>query len=87
MTDAPLFDRYVAAEDRANIARTKYLITKAAWYEAEAEYAQAKEDRNAAATSRSTAYSRYADACRDESCEAHTFDMWTVHGEPEGPLG
>lgn len=87
MSTTPLRDRYVETNYAADTARAKYLAAKQALHEAEAEYDQAKEARNVAITARSLAYSLYVDACVAESCEAHTFDMWAVHGEPEGPLG
>lgn len=36
---------------------------------------------------RHTAYQAYRAACEAENLEPHTFDMWTVHCEPTGPLG
>lgn len=36
---------------------------------------------------RHLAYQAYCRECEAENLEAHSFDMWTVHGEPEGPLG
>lgn len=33
------------------------------------------------------AYVSYVSECETEGLDAHTFDMWLVHGKPEGPLG
>lgn len=83
----PLLDRYVETNAVAEGARERVAELRSALNDAEQQYDDAKVARNAAIEARSTAYSRYFDACAAESCEAHTFDMWTIHGEPEGPLG
>jgi hypothetical protein len=36
---------------------------------------------------RAKAYTAYVRECSDNLCEAHNMPMWSVHGEPEGPLG
>jgi hypothetical protein len=82
-----LLAAYVATNDVAEQARAKYLYAKHAFQQAEAEYDEAKVARNAAIANRSLAYALYVDECEAENLEPHTFDLWTIHGEPEGPLG
>lgn len=32
-------------------------------------------------------YVSYVSECETEGLDAHSFDMWLVHGKPKGPLG
>jgi len=39
------------------------------------------------ATTQRIRYVEYVTACKAEGLVPHSFHMWTIHDEPEGPLG
>jgi hypothetical protein len=45
------------------------------------------EDTHEQRMARADRYLAYVGACAIENLEAFELDMWTVHGEPTGPLG